>query len=81
MPQKDLQDIWPFHSQRQHPFQYWNKRTVVPLIWFKISIKERVLSDDLLCSELYNQERKKLSERTGSETSVLALYISSFDNV
>ena len=36
---------------------------------FNRAIKENPLSDDLLCSEIYNQERKKSSERTGSETS------------
>ena len=35
---------------------------------FKIAIKERTLSVDVLCSEIYKQERKKLSEKTGSET-------------
>ena len=39
------------------------------------------LSDDVLRSEIYKQERKKLSEMTGSEKSVLALYIPSFDSI
>ena len=51
----------------------------IEILSFATNIKERSLSEDIAPSAIYNDERRKLIERTQSESSELAQFIPSLD--